>query len=385
MGDRRRRRADRARGRSPDVTRPFLFLGIRAQDAAADDEYAAVLRCAGLDERDVRRVRIEQEVLEPLDLDDWSGIVVGGGPWNVSDPEDEKEPDQVRGEARLRELALQVVAADFPFLGACYGIGTLGTLAGGVVDRTYSEPIGPDGDHAVRGGPAGPAARWAVRPVHRAARPQGGGVPAARRRRAARVVGDLPGPGVPDRRATSTPPSSTPSSTSPGSSRASRPTGTTATSSRTRPTRSSTAPARRTSPSRRGSSKRFVELFAVTEPGAPGYRVVMGIDDKAENTGSRHQGPRQGGGRRRHRRRRPEARGPGRPGRGVGQEGRREGQGRRRGRQGRVQEVVARHPATMRGRAGRSATLVGAARSVLPRASPRHSSAAGPPQIHILW
>lgn len=36
-----------------------------------------------------------------------------------------------------------MVEADFPFLGACYGIGTLGTLAGGVVDRTHGEPIGP--------------------------------------------------------------------------------------------------------------------------------------------------------------------------------------------------------------------------------------------------
>jgi len=123
--------------------RPFLFIGIRAQDAAADDEYAAVLRCARLDERDVRRVRIEQEELGPVDLEDWSGIVIGGGPWNVSDPQDEKEPDQVRAEARLRELVLQVLDADFPFLGACYGIGTLGTLANGVVDRQYSEPIGP--------------------------------------------------------------------------------------------------------------------------------------------------------------------------------------------------------------------------------------------------
>jgi GMP synthase (glutamine-hydrolysing) len=122
--------------------KPFLFLGIRAQDGAADDEYAAVLRCAGLDERDVRRVRIERDVLGPIDLDGWSGIVVGGGPWNISDPQESKSPDQVRGEARLRELALQVVEADFPFLGACYGVGTLGTLAGGVVDRTWSEPIG---------------------------------------------------------------------------------------------------------------------------------------------------------------------------------------------------------------------------------------------------
>ena len=148
VGRRRRRGADRPRRRRPGLTedadmKPFLFLGIRAQDAAADDEYAAVLRCSGLGEGDVRRVRLEQEVLGPLDLDDWSGIIVGGGPWNVSDPQDQKAAEQVRGEARLRELALQVVAADFPFLGACYGVGTLGTLAGGVVDRTYGEPIGP--------------------------------------------------------------------------------------------------------------------------------------------------------------------------------------------------------------------------------------------------
>ena len=123
--------------------KPFLFLGIRAQDVAADDEYAAVLRCTGLDERDVRRVRLEREELGPLDLADWSGIVLGGGPWNASDPDAEKDDAQRRGEARLRELALQVTGADFPFLGACYGIGTLGTLAGGVVDRQFGEPIGP--------------------------------------------------------------------------------------------------------------------------------------------------------------------------------------------------------------------------------------------------
>ena len=68
LGHRRRRRPDRARRRGPDLSpdvKPFLFLGIRAQDAAADDEYAAVLRCAGLDERDVRRVRLEREALGP--------------------------------------------------------------------------------------------------------------------------------------------------------------------------------------------------------------------------------------------------------------------------------------------------------------------------------
>ena len=124
------------------AVKPFLFLAIRAEDAAADDEYAAVLRCSGLDERDLRRHRLERDELGTVDLDDWSGIILGGGPFNISDPAELKSADQRRAEAEMRALALDVVAADFPFFGACYGIGTLGTLEGGLVDRTYGEPIG---------------------------------------------------------------------------------------------------------------------------------------------------------------------------------------------------------------------------------------------------
>ena len=122
--------------------KPFLFLGTRAEDDVAASEYAAVLRFSGLSEDDVHRVRLEQEPLGTVDLADWSGIVLGGGPFNVSDPMESKSDTQHRVEAELAVLAAQVVAADFPFLGACYGIGTLGNLDGGRVDRTYGEPIG---------------------------------------------------------------------------------------------------------------------------------------------------------------------------------------------------------------------------------------------------
>lgn len=122
--------------------KPFLFLGTRAEDDAAEDEFAAVLRAGGLTEIEVHRVRLEREPLGPVDLDDWSGIVLGGGPFNVSDPADRKSAAQVRVEAELAALAAQVVAADFPFLGACYGIGVLGGVRGGLVDRTHGEPIG---------------------------------------------------------------------------------------------------------------------------------------------------------------------------------------------------------------------------------------------------
>ncbi|MBF4161111.1 glutamine amidotransferase [Nocardioides acrostichi] len=126
--------------------KPFLFLGTRAEDVAADGEYDAVLRFSGLDEGDLRRVRLESvplaDAVGVVDTDDWSGIILGGGPFNVSDPLADKSAAQLRVEGELRALVEQVVAADSPFLGACYGIGTLGVLDGGRVDRTYAEPIG---------------------------------------------------------------------------------------------------------------------------------------------------------------------------------------------------------------------------------------------------
>ena len=123
--------------------KPFLFLGTRSEDDVADGEYAAVLGFSGLAEAELHRHRLETDPLPSIDLADWSGIVLGGGPFNVSDAEDSKSPTQLRVEAELRGLAARVVAADFPFLGACYGTGTLGTMDGGVVDRRFGEPIGP--------------------------------------------------------------------------------------------------------------------------------------------------------------------------------------------------------------------------------------------------
>jgi GMP synthase (glutamine-hydrolysing) len=122
--------------------KPFLLLGIRAEDLAADEEYAAMLRCTGLGENELQRIRLEQRPLGQLDLDQWSGIILGGGPFQVSDPEEKKSAIQLRVEAELAGLLDDVVQRDHPFLGSCYGIGTLGRHQGAVVDRTYGEPIG---------------------------------------------------------------------------------------------------------------------------------------------------------------------------------------------------------------------------------------------------
>lgn len=122
--------------------KPFLLLATRADDEAADGEYDAFLRWGGLGERDLHRVRMESGPLPPVDLDRYAGVIVGGGPFNSSDPEDTKSDIQRRVEVELRGVLDEVVARDFPFLAACYGIGTLGVHQGGKVDRTYGEPIG---------------------------------------------------------------------------------------------------------------------------------------------------------------------------------------------------------------------------------------------------
>ena len=79
--------------------KPFVLLATRAEDLPADAEYALFLRYAGLDERDLIRVRVEAEPMPALDLDAISGIFVGGGPFNASDPPDQKSAVQHRVEA----------------------------------------------------------------------------------------------------------------------------------------------------------------------------------------------------------------------------------------------------------------------------------------------
>ena len=121
--------------------RPFLLLSSRAEDEAAEGEYEAFLRVTGLPPARLRRVRMEAAPLPSFELDDYAGIFVGGGPFNSSDAPLQKSAVQHRVERELATLLDVVVARDYPFFGACYGVGTLGVHQGGVIDGTYAEPI----------------------------------------------------------------------------------------------------------------------------------------------------------------------------------------------------------------------------------------------------
>jgi GMP synthase (glutamine-hydrolysing) len=134
--------SDGSRGVVHHGALPFLLLSIRGEDHAAEDEYAAFMRFAGLDSTGMHRIRLTHEPLGPIDLADWSGIILGGGPYNVSDMPESKSETQQCVESDLFALIERIVDEDYPFLGCCYGVGTVGTVVGAVIDRSYPEPVG---------------------------------------------------------------------------------------------------------------------------------------------------------------------------------------------------------------------------------------------------
>lgn len=121
--------------------KPFLLLATRDHNEAAAAEYRSVLRHAGLQPDELVHVRVESEPLPSLDLADYSGVILGGSSFNISDSQ--KTAIQQRVEADLLALIDEIVDTDYPFLGMCYGVGAVTTHLGGVVDRSYGEPVGP--------------------------------------------------------------------------------------------------------------------------------------------------------------------------------------------------------------------------------------------------
>ena len=122
--------------------KPFVQIATRPEDDVAATERAAVLDFTGLQEQDLLWARLDRDPFPDLAMDDISGIILCGSPFTVSDPVDSKSEAQLRAEAEIDRVLDQVIAHDVPFLGACYGIGTLGTHQGAQVDKTYGEPLG---------------------------------------------------------------------------------------------------------------------------------------------------------------------------------------------------------------------------------------------------
>ena len=125
------------------ATKPILILQLRPEDATSDSEYACFLNYGGLRTEDTCRIRIEEHgIPDNLDVDDYSAIIVGGSPFDISTPEDMKSSIQKMIETDFTRLLKLVITRDIPFLGACSGNGLLGNYLGTRISTTYAEAVG---------------------------------------------------------------------------------------------------------------------------------------------------------------------------------------------------------------------------------------------------
>ncbi len=67
----------------------FLVIQLRPEEEAADNEFQAILRYSGLREDEVVRLRVEHAGLPEIELSDFTAIIVGGSPFDMSTPVDE--------------------------------------------------------------------------------------------------------------------------------------------------------------------------------------------------------------------------------------------------------------------------------------------------------
>lgn len=123
-------------------SKPVLVLQLRPEDDTSDGEFEAFLKYGQLDEADTHRIRIEKTGIPELSLEDYTAVIVGGSPFDISTPNEEKSAIQVRIETDFRRLFDEIVVRDFPFLGACSGCGLLGSYLDTPISNRYAEPVG---------------------------------------------------------------------------------------------------------------------------------------------------------------------------------------------------------------------------------------------------
>ena len=122
--------------------KPLLLLQSRSEDEASDDEYQAFLKFGGLKPAELTRLRLDMGMRPQVALDDYAGVLMGGGAANFAYDDAQKSPEQREFEAYILPLIQRIVATDTPFLGACLGVGALVTALGGRTSFDYSEAVG---------------------------------------------------------------------------------------------------------------------------------------------------------------------------------------------------------------------------------------------------
>ncbi|MDW4573779.1 GMP synthase [Microbacterium sp. M3] len=126
------------------TTAPLLYVCVRPQQGAAAAEYESFRTAMRLDEDRLARHDLVREPLPADAFERYAGFLIGGSPFNTTDPESTKTDTQRRLEADLARIAERTAAGDGPAaLFTCYGIGIATKVLGGSVSRAFPEDTGP--------------------------------------------------------------------------------------------------------------------------------------------------------------------------------------------------------------------------------------------------
>ncbi len=122
---------------------PLVYLCARPQTGAAEAEYESFRTAMHLGDGELERWDLVRDTLPADAASRWRGAVVGGSPFNVTDPESTKTDTQRRLESDLARLAETAASGTIAALFTCYGIGVATRALGGEVSRAYPEDTGP--------------------------------------------------------------------------------------------------------------------------------------------------------------------------------------------------------------------------------------------------
>ncbi|ALX65644.1 glutamine amidotransferase-related protein [Microbacterium sp. XT11] len=114
----------------------LLYVCVRPEVGAADAEHASFRRALGVDVVD--RLNLLDEPLDDASLGRYRGVVVGGSPFNVTDPA--KSPVQRRVERDLKRLARHAIDGRIAAFFTCFSIGVVTRMLGGEITLDTPEP-----------------------------------------------------------------------------------------------------------------------------------------------------------------------------------------------------------------------------------------------------
>lgn len=120
----------------------LLILHARETQLAIN-EYNAIMQFGGLLPENIRTIEMNFEDFDTLDMRDFAGVIVGGGPFDVSKPEVNKSARQKYIETTLNKHIQAIYDNDIPYLGLCYGLGVLVWALGGKVSPDFKEDVMP--------------------------------------------------------------------------------------------------------------------------------------------------------------------------------------------------------------------------------------------------